>query len=135
MQKGLDIKGFQSDTVLVSKGRVTLAKQRKKGLKKMNTVKTYLVRKPSDLDEVISTTKSHLNDMEEVVITETVELDPQAYQELTDHPLRDHEFLKGKGGYNDDGQRTAVAITCKGKQTLIAEPSGSAYCRYLGIME
>lgn len=99
----------------------------------MTTVKTYLVRKPSDLDEVISTTKSHLNDMEDVVITETIELDPKAYKELTERPLRDYDFLKGKGGYNDEDQRTVVAITCKGKQTLLADPSGSAYCRYLGI--
>lgn len=101
----------------------------------MKTVKTYLVRKPSDLDEVISLSPKYAHEAEEVVIIETVELAPQAYQELTDHPLRDHEFLKGKGGYNDNGQRTAVAIKCKGKQTLLADPSGSAYCRYLGIME
>ena len=43
------------------------------------------------------------------------------------------DFLVGKGGYDDDGMRQVIALTCKGHKTLYADPSGSAYCRYLGI--
>lgn len=45
----------------------------------------------------------------------------------------DRDFLAGKGGYNEAEQRTVIKLTCKGKKALLVDPSGSAYCRYLGI--
>lgn len=100
----------------------------------MTTVKTYLVRKPSDLDEVIDMTRQYgTQKSEEVIIIKTIALDEQTYKNVSEHPLLDREFLAGKGGYNEDGQRTVVRLTCKGKKDLLVDPSGSAYCRYLGI--
>ena len=42
-------------------------------------------------------------------------------------------FLSSKGGYDDLGHRKVVAIKCLGKPTLYVDPSGSSYCRYMGV--
>lgn len=98
----------------------------------MKTVKTYLIRKPSDIQEVLEMSTLYPERAEIVTISETIDLTPEQYREVQKNPLRDYEFLKGKGGYND-GWRTVVELTCKGKQTLYTDPSGSSYCRYLGV--
>jgi hypothetical protein len=77
-------------------------------------------------------TARHPEYAELVQITETIELPKEQYKAICKYPLRDYDFLTGKGGY-DDGWRTVVELTCKGKQTLYTDPSGSSYCRYLGI--
>ena len=99
----------------------------------MKTVKTYLVRKPSDIEEVETLTKCYKNEAEEVRITETIKLTEAQYQAICECPLRDYDFLRGKGGYDDNGNRTAIELTCKGKPSLYTDPSGSSYCRYLGL--
>lgn len=98
----------------------------------METVKTYLVRKPSDIQEVLSMTVQHPEYAELVQITETIELSKEQYQAICKYPLRDYAFLKGKGGYID-GWRTVVKLICKGKRDLFVDSSGSSYCRYLGV--
>ena len=95
-------------------------------------VSVRLARKPSDLTEV-KNESLYLGD-EDVKISETIDLSEEDYNKLTKYPLRDYDFLKGKGGYDDDGNRTAVAVRSKGKQTLVIDPSGSAYARYMGIL-
>ena len=42
-------------------------------------------------------------------------------------------FLSSKGGYDDLCHRKIVAIKCPGKTTLYVDPSGSSYCRYMGV--
>lgn len=98
----------------------------------MKTVKTYLIRKPSDIHEVLDMSARYPERAQVVAITETIELTPEQYREVQANPLRDYDFLKDKGGYND-GWRTVVELICKGMQTLYADPEGSSYCRYLGI--
>ncbi|MBR5129878.1 MAG: hypothetical protein IKV03_01450 [Alphaproteobacteria bacterium] len=95
----------------------------------MKTVKTYMVRKPSDIEEVRNLTQQYAHQAEKVVIAETVHLSPAWYQAVCQQPLDNYIFLSGKGGYNEDNQRQVVA----GQPTLYADPSGSSYCRYLGI--
>ena len=99
----------------------------------MKTVKTYMVRKPSDIEEVRNLTQQYAHQAEEVVIAETVHLSPAWYQAVCQHPLDNYIFLSGKGGYNEDNQRQVVALECDGQPTLYTDPSGSSYCRYLGI--
>lgn len=101
----------------------------------MKTVKTYLVRKPSDLEEVMELTKRYGNEATEVKVAETIRLDEEAYKAVCENPMADYGFLTGKGGYDDDGMRQVIALTCKGHKTLYADPSGSDYCRYLGIKQ
>lgn len=99
----------------------------------MKTVKTYMIRKPSDIDEILSLTQKYGFEATEVKVAETINLDEKTYQNICDNPLADYDFLAGKGGYDDNGMRQVIALSCKGKQTLYADPSGSSYCRYLGI--
>lgn len=99
----------------------------------MKTVKTYKVRKPSDIEEVRNLTQQYAYQVEEVVIVETVHLSPVWCQAVCQGPLDNYIFLSGKGGYNEDNQRQVVALKCDGQPTLYADPSGSSYCRYLGL--
>ena len=99
----------------------------------MKTLKTYLIRKPSDVEEVISMAKRYPSRVEMVKVVETITLTETQYNSLSQKPLRDYDFLAGKGGYDNDGNRMVVELTCDGKQSLYVDPSGSAYCRYLGI--
>ena len=46
----------------------------------MKTVKTYLVRKPSDLEEVMELTKRYGNEATEVKVAETIRLDEETYK-------------------------------------------------------
>lgn len=80
----------------------------------MKTVKTYMVRKPADIEEVQNLTQQYAHQAEEVVIAETVHLSPAWYQAVCQHPLDNYIFLSGKGGYNDGNQRQVVALECKG---------------------
>jgi len=53
----------------------------------MKTVKTYMVRKPSDIEEVRNLTQQYANQAEEVVIAETVHLSPVWYHAVCQRPL------------------------------------------------
>ncbi len=83
----------------------------------MNTVKVYLVRKPSDFEEVKTLCKKYAHEAEEVLIEETVNLPQVWYEALCQRPLDNYIFLYSKGGYDDLGRRKVVAIKCPGKPT------------------
>ena len=106
----------------------------------MKTVKTCMVRKPSDIEEVLDVSKTIVKDcpfrVEEVLISETINLSKTEYKKVCERPLDDYGFLIGKGGYDkvdDKEYRKVVELTCEGHLTLYTDPSGSSYCRYLGI--
>ena len=91
-----------------------------------------MVRKPSDIDEVIELCRRYAAQAEEVVIVETVNLPPVWYNAICQNPLDNYIFLSGKGGY-DENHRQVVELKCAGKPSLYVDPSGSSYCRYMGI--
>ena len=99
----------------------------------METVKVYMVRKPSDFEEVKTLCKKYAHEAEEVLIEETVNLPQVWYEDLCQRPLDNYIFLSSKGGYDDLSHRKVVAIKCPGKPTLYVDPSGSSYCRYMGV--
>lgn len=99
----------------------------------MEKVKVYMVRKPSDFEEVKTLCKKYAHEAEEVLIEETVNLPQVWYEALCQRPLDNYIFLSSKGGYDDLGHRKVVAIKCSGKPTLYVDPSGSSYCRYMGV--
>ena len=99
----------------------------------METVKVYMVRKPSDFEEVKTLCKKYVQEAEEVLIEETVNLPLVWYEALCQRPMDNYIFLSGKGGYDDTNQRKVVAIKCQDKPTLYVDPSGSSYCRYMGV--
>ena len=100
----------------------------------MKTVKTYMVRKPSDLDEVKSITRANSDRLETVAVVEPINQTPAEHKRVCRNPINDYGFLKGKGGYCDEHDYRQVGeITADDQPTLYADPSGSSYCRYLGI--
>ena len=99
----------------------------------METVKVYMVRKPSDFEEVKTLCKKYAHEAEEVLIEETINLPLVWYKALCQCLLDNYIFLFGKGGYDEAGHRKVVAIKCPGKPTLYVDPSGSNYCRYMGV--
>jgi hypothetical protein len=117
----LDIAQFPSIHCITTKGNT------------MKTVKIYMVRKPSDIDEVKELCQRYNNQAEEVTVAETVNLPPVWYDTVCRAPLDDYIFLSGKGGYDDENHRQVVALQCTGKPTLYVAPSGSSYCRYMGV--
>ena len=80
-----------------------------------------MVRKPSDIDEVMELCRRYNAQA------------PVWYGAVCRAPLDDYIFLSGKGGYDDENHRQVVALKCPGKPTLYVDPSGSSYCRYMGI--
>ena len=99
----------------------------------MKTVKIYMVRKPSDIDEVMELCRRYNAQAEEVTVAKTVNLPPVLYNAVCRAPLDDYVFLSGKGGYDDENHRQVVALQCPGKPILYVDPSGSSYCRYMGV--
>lgn len=59
----------------------------------MKTVKIYIVRKPSDIDEVKELCQHYNNQAEEVTVAETVNLPPVWYDAVCRAPLDDYIFL------------------------------------------
>ena len=99
----------------------------------METVKVYMVLKPSDFEEVKTLCKKYAHEAEEVLIEKTINLPLVWYNVFYQRPLDNYIFLSGKGGYDDFGHRKVVAIKCSNKPTLYVDPSGSSYCRYMGV--
>ena len=99
----------------------------------MRTVKIYMVWKPLDIDEVKVLCWKYAAQAEEVVIAETVEFPAVQYDAICLFPLDDYIFLSGKGGYDDENHRQVVGLKCTGRPTLYVDPSGSSYCRYMGV--
>ena len=96
----------------------------------MKTAKVYMVRNPSDIKKVRDLCQHYTNQTEEVVIVETIHLSPVCYR-----PMDDYIFLSGKGGYDDNNHCQVIELKCAGKSTLYVDPSGSSYCRYMGIAD
>ena len=99
----------------------------------MKTVKIYMVQKPSDINEVKELCRRYNSQTEEVMVAETVNLPTVWYNAVCRNHLDDYIFLSGKGGYDNENHRQVVALKCQGKPTLYVDPSGSSYCRYMGV--
>ena len=99
----------------------------------MKTIQTYMVRKPADIDEVKAITRANINRLETVVVVETVHLPPAWHAAVCQRPMDNYPFLSGKGGYTEENMRKVIALQCPGRPTLYVDPSGSSYCRYMGI--
>jgi len=55
-----------------------------------------MVRKPSDIDEVMTLCQRYTNKTEKVVITETINLTLEQYDAICQAPLDDYDFLSDK---------------------------------------
>ena len=62
----------------------------------MKTVKIYMVRKPSDIDEVTELCQRYIHLAEEVVVAETVELPVVWYDAVCRRPMDNYIFYPAK---------------------------------------
>lgn len=103
----------------------------------MKKVKCYMIRKPSDIQEVIEMNKRYPERAREISICEIILVNKKTFNALCSDPLADYEFLSGKGGADKDGNLIAVEVVCTEfagvMKHLIINPEGSSYCRYMGI--
>ena len=89
-------------------------------------------RKPFSFDEVEAAARDTDDLGSRVSIVETKELSAEEYDDFIAAPLRDREWLAGKGGYLNK-KRQVIAVTAQERQTLYVDPSGSSYGRYVGL--
>ena len=66
-------------------------------------------------------------------VTETIHLTTDAYDGLANAMLVDHDWLKGKGGHNDEGEFCVEVIADK-RATLLINPEGYSYARYVAVV-
>ncbi|MDM0660087.1 hypothetical protein QTH47_13260 [Clostridium perfringens] len=68
-------------------------------------------------------------------VTDIIELNEEQYNYFINNLLDDYRFLEGKGGWECENEEVlyylGIVVTCKGKETLLIDPSGSSYVRYL----
>jgi hypothetical protein len=55
------------------------------------------------------------------------------YDSFLSSPLGRRSWLKGRGGWDKNGVRRAIALKCPGRITLYVDPSGYDYGRYVGV--
>jgi len=95
-------------------------------------IRAHFARKPYNIDDVRAQIESRREVPEHIEIEARHELTTQAYDAFCHEPLKDREWLRGKGGWRD-GVRQVVEVTAPGRDTLYIDPSGSAYGRYIGM--
>ncbi len=99
----------------------------------MRITKALMVRKPSNLEEVLKITKKYIEEAESVIVEKTIELTDAAYQKLIDNPMTEtFDFLKNQGG-TEDGKMLTVEIKCQDRPILLVNAEGYGYARYMGI--
>lgn len=99
------------------------------------TKDVYLfIRKPTSLADIGIDDFNDAGDMEYASIVETKEMTTEEYDLFTANFFQPCPWLKGKGGYNKDGYRQAVAVTAAERETLYIDPSGYDYARYVGFL-
>jgi hypothetical protein len=67
------------------------------------------------------------------IVTEELALSAIEYDSFLSSPLGRRSWLKGRGGWDKNGVRRAIALKCPGRITLYVDPSGYDYGRYVGV--
>lgn len=96
--------------------------------KEMQTA--LFIRKPYNIKELYDTSKA---DKDLYEISETINLSKDDYQDLISNFLEDNEILSGKGGFAGKDIRKVVKISCPGEKSLLIDPQGSSYARYVAF--
>lgn len=100
-------------------------------------IHTRLVRKPSSLREV-EEFSCHILNRTAVPITEVWELTAAEYSDFGNSCLKSRPEFCGKGGYTQYQGKpvlSVIALCCHGKPTLLIDPEGYDYARYIGLLD
>jgi hypothetical protein len=76
---------------------------------------------------------TRLNVPRPTIVTEELALSAIEYDSFLSSPLGRRSWLKGRGGWDKNGVRRAIALKCPGRITLYVDPSGYDYGRYVGV--
>jgi hypothetical protein len=90
-------------------------------------------RKPASRAEVESGTRPGAGVPRPTIVTEELALSAIEYDSFLSFPLGRRSWLKGRGGWDKNGVRRAIALKCPGRITLYVDPSGYDYGRYVGV--
>ncbi len=97
------------------------------------TIRVRFARKPSDMHEVLSAAHDE-NDKGHIIrVIKHRRMNLAEYQALTSDLMDTYEWMRNKGGWDRDGTRLAIKVTCPGELTLYIDPSGAFYGRYVGL--
>lgn len=100
-------------------------------------IHTRLVRKPSSLREIEEFSR-HILNRTAVLITEVWELTAAEYSDFGNSCLKSRPEFCGKGGYTQYQGKpvlSVIALCCHGKPTLLINPEGYDYARYIGLLD
>ena len=89
-------------------------------------------RKPASIEELNAVLDAS-TPAEAIHIEKTVTLTAAEYDEFATHLLVSRDWLAGLGGHLMPTVRKVVAVSAPERQTLLVDPSGSDYGRYVGI--
>lgn len=91
-------------------------------------------RKPENKQDIRA---GHSGEKKSVSVHHKIGLSPEKYDEFVKHPLRDHEFLKGKetAKAKHGAERGAHEVSAPDRPKLYVDPQGYSYGRYVGIKE
>lgn len=90
-------------------------------------------RKPCDLDDVLHNTDPSAAP-EPIDIAWRKALTEAEYDAFANTLLEDRDWLTGLGGHAN-GCRRVVAVSAPNRRTLIVDPSGGSYGRYVGVAQ
>ena len=88
-------------------------------------VTVRFARKPSSLQEMKAEIDSPFAEVAKCAVEETVILTPEEYDAFTRSIYKEWPWLEGRGG-DRNGMRQVVAITAPERETLYANPEGTA---------
>jgi len=90
-------------------------------------------RKPESLHEIESVIRYNEGKPEKTRVIEIKEMTTAEYDAFVARPLASRAWLAGKGGWDPNNVRLAIAVSAAGRRTLYVDPSGSDYARYIGM--
>jgi hypothetical protein len=96
-------------------------------------INVIYARKPASRAEVESGTRPGAGVPRPTIVTEELALSAIEYDSFLSSPLGRRSWLKGRGGWDKNGVRRAIALKCPGRITLYVDPSGYDYGRYVGV--
>ena len=94
-------------------------------------IHTRLVRKPSSLREIEEFSRHILN-------RTAVLMTAAEYSDFGNSCLKSRPEFCGKGGYTQYQGKpvlSVIALCCHGKPTLLIDPEGYDYARYIGLLD
>lgn len=97
---------------------------------------TNLIRKPHSIREVEERNRCRpASDI--VLVAEVWELTVAEYRSFCNSCLESRPEFKGKGGcvkYNGTQFPSVIALCCPNRPTLLIDPEGCDYARYIGLL-